>query len=213
MTKTKLPYTLTPNENKETVLITYDTGKRNWNDYRYDADYGAPICDYIEVSWNNAGGNARFQRFSYRLLRQPTDPLANWQGREQAERYVTAEALNAAELTVHKLLAHKETLRRKGRKTWQYALIAAKSKELGWPTMYTTDLTNHDAYNLVTVNPTVFLWTVRATGTWLFTSNQNSEWRVAITKQYEDAKYYVIAQDGMKQITAEQFGKYQFKEQ
>ncbi len=136
MSKVKLPYTLTPNENKETVLITYDTGRKNWNGYRF-----------------------------------------------------------------------------KGRRTWQYALIAAKAKELGWPTLFAADMTNHDAYNLVTVDPQVFLWTVRNTGTWLFTSNQNIEWRQAIAKQNEDAKYYIVTSTGLQEITAEQFAEYKFREQ
>jgi hypothetical protein len=54
-----------------------------------------------------------------------------------------------------------------------YAALVSKADEIGWPAMYTTDLTQHDRALLVRLGePVAFLWGVRERGTTLlpFTS-------------------------------------------
>jgi hypothetical protein len=205
--KTKLAYTLTPNEVNDSVQITYDTGKRSW----YGDDYGKPIHEYLTVSFDAAGGDERWAKFNYQLQRNATDTLANWQNRESACRYITEDAVTAAEIMVKKLIAKREKLQRAGRKTWQYKLIAAKCKELGWPSHYASDL-DHDAYRLATVNPDVFLWSVMEAGTWLFTDDTSLQWRDGVVKYGGKDKYYLVTSSGMREIIGAQFASYRFVE-
>ncbi len=206
--KTKLPYTLTPNEANDSVLITYDTGRK----FYHGDDYGKSIYEYLSVSFDAANGDAKWAKFNYQLRRNPTDTLANWQNRESAMRYVTEDAIMAAEIMVKKLIAKREKLQRAGRKTWQYRMIVEESKNLGWPTYYTTDMINHDAYTLATVNPDVFLWSVREAGTWLFTDDKNPEWRKSVVKYAGRDKYFVVTSKGMRQITGNEFVSYRLEE-
>lgn len=50
-----------------------------------------------------------------------------------------------------------------------YALLCAKSREIGLPRLWHTDLTRHDAARLLAADaPQRFCWSVRETGTWLY---------------------------------------------
>ena len=188
-------YTHTENVDACKVLITFDTGRRA-SIYPYD-----PITERIEVSLDDRGG--KWEKFCYRLLRFPGDPLANWQGRESVTNYMDEAQVTKAETTVRRLWAEHDRATERGRHTWQYKLIAAEAARLGWPANFTEDLTVHDAYTLGTRQPANFLWLLRECGTWLHTEDAGVEWLKAEVKQAGDrAHYYHITRGGAPHVDA-----------
>lgn len=60
-----------------------------------------------------------------------------------------------------------------------YALLCAKSHEIGWPRLWETDLTKHDAARLLAPDaPQRFCWSVRETGTWLYGGEPGNLWHL-----------------------------------
>lgn len=193
--KTKLPYTLTANNDTCAVLITYATGR---TEYAYPF---APILNRLTVTLDDRGN--KYERFCYRLLRYEGDPIANWQGREQAERYTSPAALDAAEGQVRKLWTQHDKMILAGRKTWQYLTVAGEAAYLGLPRHFPTDLTNIDAYWFATHNPANFLWSVRECGTNLYTDDNSFGYRTAYDP--EETHYYHVTSAGAHPLSRAQF--------
>jgi hypothetical protein len=196
MTANRKPYTLTPDEIKETVLIDYVTPAR----YSMDKD----SHDWLEVSKGDS-----YQPYSYRQLRSANDPLANWTSKERAN--IPAEIITEAENLLEKVLRKKESRTRAARKTIQYKTIAAEARSLGLPIHYKDDLIKHDAYSLAYYNaPDLFLWAIRDCGTWLFIPTyDNKRFREAIAKESDKSQRYYLYKNGLlNQITPEQWANF-----
>jgi len=97
-----------------------------------------------------------------------------------------------------------------GQATWQYAVIQQLSQSLGWPRYFAADLTEHDAFMLARDQPDTFLWSVRETGTWLYTPQYAVPiWRQAhVRSDGATARYYLIDSDGATELTAAKFAVY-----
>jgi hypothetical protein len=195
--KTKLPYTLTTNADNCTVLITYATGR---TEYAYPF---APILERLAVSLEDRGN--KYEKFCYRLLRYEGDPLANWQGAEQAARIMPPAALAAAEQMVGKLWRQHDKAIVAGRKTWQYRTCLAQTAP-DLPRLFATDLTNIDAYWFATRAPDNFLWSVRECGTNLYTDDLSLTYRTAYDP--EETKYYHVTPAGAHPLSRAQFANF-----
>jgi hypothetical protein len=200
--KAKKPYTLINIDTR--CLIQYDTGRKS-EFWPYD-----PIVSLIEVSTDNRG--AKCEETCYRLLRHRGDSLANWQGRDNAIRYTSAEAVAEAEAQVEKLWREHDRAIMRGKKSWQFTKLTEFAARFGWPTRYTTDLTEHDAGVLGSQNPTEFVGLVRECGTSICTPESPAdEWRQAEAKHYgTTAHYYHITQQRTREITPAQYAAWKW---
>lgn len=60
-----------------------------------------------------------------------------------------------------------------------YSLLLQKAVEIQRPSLWCTDLTEHDKKRLWAVDaPQEFCWSVRETGTWLYTGDVGDLWRL-----------------------------------
>ena len=76
-----------------------------------------------------------------------------------------------------------------------YAALVAKSREVGMPRHYLTDLTTHDWAILQAWEPTEFLWIVRPCGTHLYTPemwSRNEEQRIFAGSALTDAQPWIL---------------------
>lgn len=195
-----------PDEAACKVLVTHVTDRHN---HQWPPQ---PIVNRLEVALDNRG--TKWEHFVYRCLRWADDSAANWYGREQVVREFDEATIAHAEAMVQSLWVKHDKAILRDRRTWQYKLIAAEAKRLGWPTHFRSDLEDADAYLLVTKQPEVFLWSVRPTGTWLSLDNDSLSRR-----KYEaqpgvesDHAFYEVSRSGLRKLMPAQYAGYKFKE-
>lgn len=148
------------------VLITANYGKSSY--YPYET-----INEYLEVNLEYSTATCKAEEYhgnkqwTYRLLRNPSDPLANWQGRERAIDLVGQEAIERAEKMVLRNLASL----RKAIKESHLNPVWTMLKPIADDSIehYKSDFTFHDALMLHELKPDRFIWMVRNTGTWTLT--------------------------------------------
>ena len=105
------------------------------------------------------------EQWTYCLKRDEHDTLANWQGREQAARYVGEENIVKAEQMVKKNLV---ALKKKVKLAHQnpiWLLLKPMADEV--IKHYASDFYHWEALTLLDVKPEKFIWIVRECGSWL----------------------------------------------
>jgi hypothetical protein len=171
------------------ILITLNKGNSGY--YPYE-----PINEYIEVSAEFDRKNFKVTEFSYRLLRNPQDNLANWQGREQAINYYVGET---AILAAEKLLqSHIKGLKKvlaagKSSELWQ-ALKPIAERKLEY---YKDDFFYHDAMNISSIQPKNLIWMVRQSGTW-FIYHKNDYNRAILDQEVKEKQHEIYYWNGSK---------------
>jgi hypothetical protein len=178
---------------EDRILITENKG----NSYYYPYE---PINEYIEVSAVFDRKNFKVTEFSYRLLRNPQDSLANWQGREQAINYYVGEsAIVAAEKMVQSHIKGLKKVLKDGKETelWQ-ALKPIAERKLQY---YQDDFFYHDAMNISSIQPKNLIWMVRNSGTW-FIYHKNDYNRAILDQEAKENQHeiYYWNNGSLKQI-------------
>ena len=163
--------------NKNYELITKNNGidviikqKGDYNYWNHDYNY-----NYLEVSYLNDTFSMEKMRvipeqdkeISYRRMRNLTDGLADWRSRKDALYFISESALIAAEKLLKKNLNSYNKKIQSGFNNPLFLLLKpivdSKVK------YYQSDFYRHDNI-ILQDNPETFIWIVRESGTWLFTS-------------------------------------------
>jgi len=163
--------TKTATTQKDKITIT----KRN--DYtvlltNQSRNYSGIYNTLIEISkdFNPADFlNGKLKKdFNYRLLRNESDPLANWQGRKQAESYTSETAIKKGINQINKQLRElkKEIAEARLNPTYLKLKPYADAKIKN----YYTDFNFHDCIRLYREKPINFIWLIRETGSFLITA-------------------------------------------
>lgn len=202
--RAKKDYKLIENESHCTVLVKRYMGKASFYPFN-------EIWERILVGQDNQ--DTKYERFTYCLQRFEGDTMANWQGREQAVRYVGEDAIAAAEKAVEKMYRKRTSNTKKGRKSWQYAKIQELCKRTGLPTGFVTDVTSWDALFCAEQDPQEFLLCLRENGSHIYSETQDSpDFRRATAKLYgKRAKYFFVTGDKAKELTPEQYAIWEWK--
>lgn len=195
------------NKSEIAVIIKMNKGKSYY--YPYEDKF-----EYLEIDlkfshedckpekWHNE------EEWTYRLMRNESDSLANWQGLKSAINYFSESAINEAKKQVKKNLS-------KLRKEWKeshlnpvYSQMVKLSQDK--LTHFKTDLNYHDSLNLYRNNPNTFIWMVRNTGTWLI-PEKNSGYTSIIhyeLKNNESSWIYFYSNNTFQLIERNQLSEY-----
>lgn len=160
----KSPFELI-NRGEIAVVVKQHAGKANWYPYQ-------DIFEIIEVdaqldhdtlkikSYPNSG-----EQWTYRLLRNMDDSLANWQSRDRAIQLTSLKGIEAAEKQVLKNLRNLRKFVKEAQKNpvWLELKKIADEKIR----LYQSDFYYWDAKTLFEFSDEKFLWFVRETGTHL----------------------------------------------
>jgi hypothetical protein len=155
------------NKKEIAVLIAVNRGNSQYYPYK-------PIIGYMEVNAEFEYESFKVKKFqeneqwSYRLMRNENDSLANWQGRDNAINIMGEDAIIAAEKQVRKNLRSLKNLisEAKLNPVWlNLKPIADSIIE-----HYKTDFYYHDCKIIHERQPDKFVWIVRKSGTWLILS-------------------------------------------
>ena len=189
-------------KNDTTILLTYNSN------YNHGIGYSRNpynILIEIQADFNNQTLKInRFrkkQEFSYRLLKDKKDPLANWQSKEQAINYTSKTAINNAIKEIKKniknLLTELETARENP--LYQKLKIIADQKIKH----YKTDFNYHDCLMIHRKKPVKFIWMVRNTGTWNLTENNKFTQDLLKSRDFSHEYYYINGME-IKRINQDQ---------
>lgn len=116
------------------------------------------------------------EHWSYRLMCNETDTLANWQSRDRAINLVGIEAIEKAEIQVKARLREIKRTLNLARQNPVYLTMKVFADD--YIEHYKADFEYHDCLRLYNENPEKFIWIVRKSGTWLLT-NQN-KWNAGL---------------------------------
>jgi hypothetical protein len=131
-----------------------------------------PIYQYLEVSCHFNHSTLKIDKlgneeeWTYRVMRNEIDSLANWQSRDNAIRfYVSEAAIIDAEKQVRKNIREIKRQLKDGKlnPVW----LTLKPIADGLIQHYRSDFEYHDCLCLQQHKPNKFLWFVRNGGTWL----------------------------------------------
>ena len=158
----KKNYTITK-KNDYTVLVKFYTYYNNGIGYSRN-----PYNTLIEIStsFNNEtlkiNRFRRKQEFSYRLLKDENDPLANWQSRERAEEYTSKQAIEKGIKEIKKNIKNLIIELQEARLNPIYLkLKPIADKKIKH---YKTDFNYHDCLMIHRNKTRKFLWLIRDTG-------------------------------------------------
>ena len=152
------------------VVIKIQHGKSSYYPYN-------EICSYLEVDADLNHETMKINSFrnveswTYRIMRDKNDSLANWHGRENASRIMGEIAILAAEKQVRRnLTALRKQLRDARSNPLWLMLKPIADKKIKH---YKVDFDYHDCKILYENKPNKFMWFVRETGTWLLTDKRD----------------------------------------
>lgn len=167
------------NRHEIAVLIKLNQGQSSYYPYSDVFQYLEVDMDFDRLSLKPVLFHDE-EQWTYRLLRNVTDSLANWQGREQAIDYMGEDAITDAEKKVSINLRNlkKEVKLAQENPVWLQMKDIADSIIIH----YKTDFYYHDALILHRNKPEKFLWFVRPTGSWL-TYYQNNFARSVLNEE------------------------------
>jgi len=118
---------------------------------------------YLEVCVLNSSHTERTYQIEHRIMRGLTDSLARWT--DKPFEHISAEGLAAAYQWLRQMMRYQWKLADLGKKRPAYKLMQFISDAVGYPEMFKTDMTHHDALAIALENPQrEFYWSVRRCG-------------------------------------------------
>ena len=199
MKKLKKDYSLKLGATRDVVLITRDMGYSNWQ-YKH-------IFEYLEVSADIDHDTCQLKTvyndstridWHYRLLRSESDSLANWQGPEDAERIISAEAIEDAQNMIIRAVKGIKRILASGRKHPAYHDMNIEFKRI--VKHYKADFTYHDLLRLAELAKedisARFIWMIRESGTWIITEKGSDFARCIIESQLKEKNHVCFFYNG-----------------
>lgn len=165
-----------------------------------------PITDILEVSCEidrqnfvpKNGYKSDSPEWHYRLLRYAGDPLANWQGEEQAIRIIGQDAIDDAKQALYKSIKSVKGILARGRKHPAYKHMKQIADSA--ITCYQDDFNYHDVLRLSELaTDTRFMWLVRNSGAWLLTEKGDFA-RCIISEQIKSNEHRVYLWNGQELV-------------
>jgi hypothetical protein len=186
-------------------LIKKDNNRILIKEFQFKADFYPynDVYNLIEISleFNNKTMKIdNYKPFTYRLLKNENDSLANWQSRDNAKNYVSEKSIIACEKQLKKQFRE---LKKELELSHENPIFLSL-KPIADDTIihYKTDFYYHDALTLFRKNPVKFLWIIRECGSWLIT--EQSEWNKGIMedtiKNHNTNRFYFIDNGSVNEI-------------
>lgn len=173
MAKVKKNYTITI-KNFSNAIIKTNRGFSNYYPYQELADY-LEVSAEIEVNTvtlkTDFRDNSKIE-WHYRLMRNESDSLANWQGFESACRLASEEAIQEAKNMIIKAVKSIKRIIKSGKNHPVYPVMAKIASEK--IKHYNSDFLYHDTIHLAQLKAeNSFIWIVRNCGSWLLTDKSD----------------------------------------
>jgi hypothetical protein len=206
----KKNYTLTLKGN-ESVVIKTSCGHSNYYPYNEINEFleVSGTIDTAKVELKTEYRNENETEWNYRLMRNETDSLANWQGFENAQHYASLESIDAAKNMILKAVKNVKKMLKTGKTHPAYVAMDMLVKS--YNKHYSSDFYYHDTLNLAD-SAKSFLWILRECGTWHLSNSGegNKQILTYCLKNNQDARYFYYNADtqNMIEIGKDQTGYY-----
>jgi hypothetical protein len=168
---------------------------------------------FFEISSEINHDSLKIEKINYRLLRNESDSLANWQGRDQSAWYVSNDSIIAAEKMLKKNLSQLKKDLSEALTHPAYFNMSQVVNDM--VNHYKADFFFHDALQLSKHDSSIkFIWIARDCGTWLFYSQNNwsNEIFNSLKKSNENRQFFFWDGKNLNTVSLEQAQSFLYSE-